>query len=48
MPLPRDLLIFRPWLSRTRPWMNTSEKGLSPMYSNPEKIMRETQKVMMS
>ena len=27
MPLPRDLDIFRPWSSRTRPWMNTVWKG---------------------
>ena len=48
MPLPRDLLILRPCASRTRPWMSTVSKGTSPICSSPEKIIRATQKKMMS
>ena len=48
MPLPRDLDIFRPWSSRTRPWMNTVWKGVFFVCSQPEKIIRATQKKMMS
>ena len=48
MPLPRDLDIFRPWSSRTRPWMNTVWKGAFFVCSQPEKIIRATQKKMMS
>ncbi len=47
-PLPRDLDIFRPSSSRTRPWMSTVLKGVSPISSTPQVIIRETQKVMMS
>ena len=48
MPLPRDLLIFRPWESRSRPWNSTVSKGALPVCFRPEKIMRATQKKMMS
>ena len=48
MPLPRDLDIFRPLSSRTRPWMSTFSKGYFPICSQPEKIIRATQKKMMS
>ncbi len=47
-PLPRDLDILRPWESRTRPWNSTVSKGISPICSMPENIMRATQKKMMS
>ena len=48
MPLPRLLDILRPWLSRTMPWMQTVWKGALPVYARPEKIIRLTQKPMMS
>ena len=48
MPLPRDLDIFRPLSSRTRPWMNTVWKGGFLVCSQAEKIIRATQKKMMS
>ena len=48
MPLPRDLDIFRPLSSRIRPWMNTVWKGGLPVCSQAEKIIRATQKKMMS
>ena len=48
MPLPSDLLILRPCSSRTRPWKSTVLNGRSPICSYPEKIMRMTQKKMMS
>ena len=48
MPLPRLLDILRPLSSRTRPWMNTVWKGGLPVCSQPEKIIRATQKKMMS
>ena len=48
MPLPSDLDIFRPCASRTSPCTSTSENGFFPVCSKPEKIMRETQNVMMS
>ena len=47
-PLPSDLLILRPCASRTRPWISTVWKGGLPICSMPEKIMRATQKKMMS
>ena len=47
-PLPRDLDIFRPLSSRTRPWMSTVWKGGFPVCSHPEKIIRATQKKMIS
>ena len=43
-PLPRDLLIFRPWESRTSPWIRTVRKGTSPINSNPITIILATQK----
>ena len=46
--MPSDLLILRPCASRTMPWIKTVSNGTSPMCSRPEKIMRETQKKMMS
>ena len=48
MPLPRLLDIFRPLSSRTRPWMNTVWKGGFLVCSQAEKIIRATQKKMMS
>ncbi|CUO81731.1 Uncharacterised protein [Flavonifractor plautii] len=48
MPLPRLLDILRPLSSRTRPWMNTVWKGGFPVCSQAEKIIRATQKKMMS
>ena len=48
MPLPRDLDILRPFSSRTRPWMSTVWKGGLPVCSQAEKIIRATQKKMMS
>ena len=48
MPLPSDLDIFRPWASRTRPWINTVRNGTFPVCSMAEKIMRATQKKMIS
>ncbi len=36
MPFPKDLLIFRPWESRTSPWISTVSKGHSPVCSRPE------------
>ena len=48
MPLPSDLDILRPCASRTRPWMNTVEKGFCPICSRPENIIRATQKKMIS
>ena len=48
MPLPRDLDILRPLSSRTRPWMSTVWKGGLPVWAQPEKIIRATQKKMMS
>ena len=48
MPLPSDLLILRPCASRRRPWIYTVSNGVSPMCSTPEKIMRATQKKMIS
>ena len=30
MPFPRDLLILRPWESRTRPWISTVWNGIFP------------------
>ena len=48
MPLPRDLVILRPWLSRTRPCTYTVSNGFFPITARPNVIMRETQKVMMS
>ena len=48
MPLPRLLDIFRPLSSRTRPWIRTFSKGYLPICSQPEKIIRATQKKMMS
>ena len=48
MPLPRDLDIFRPWESRTRPWISTVWNGTLPVCSRAEKTMRMTQKKMMS
>ena len=47
-PLPRDLDIFRPCSSRTRPWISTVLKGVSPIFSMPEKIILATQKKMIS
>ena len=46
--MPRDLDIFRPLSSRTRPWMRTFSKGNFFICSQPEKIIRATQKKMMS
>ena len=48
MPLPRDLDILRPCLSRTRVVMQTSRKGALPVNSRPAMIIRATQKKMMS
>ena len=48
MPLPRDLDILRPLSSRTRPWISTVWKGIWCICSQPEKIIRATQKKMMS
>ena len=48
MPFPSDLLILRPWSSRTMPWMFTYLNGISPIASSPNTIMRATQKKMMS
>ena len=48
IPLPRDLLILRPWASRTRPWSSTVSKGSLPICSKAEKIIRASQKKMMS
>ncbi len=48
MPLPKDLDILRPLSSRTRPWMSTVWKGGCLVCSQPEKIIRATQKKMMS
>ena len=48
MPLPRDLLILRPFSSRMMPWMKTVWKGGFLVCSQPEKIIRATQKKMMS
>ena len=48
MPLPRDLLIFLPSASRTRPWIKTSEKGFSFIWSRADTIMRATQKNIIS
>ena len=48
MPLPSDLDILRPCASRTRPWKSTVWKGALPVCSSPEKIIRATQKKMMS
>ena len=48
MPLPSDLDILRPLSSRTRPWISTVLKGSFFICSMPEKIMRATQKKMIS
>lgn len=48
MTLPRDLDIFRPWASRTREWVNTSRKGMSPVSLIPSMIIRATQKKRIS
>ena len=48
MPLPSDLDIFLPCASRTRPWISTVSNGILPVYSSEEKIILETQKVMIS
>ena len=48
MPLPRDLLIFLPCASRTRPCISATWKGHLPICSMPEKTMRASQKKMMS
>ena len=48
MPLPRDLDIFRPLSSRTRPWIRTVWNGGFFICSQPEKIILATQKKMMS
>ena len=48
IPLPSDLDIFRPWLSRTRPWIKTVRNGSSSICSIPEKIILATQKKIMS
>ena len=47
-PLPSDLDILRPLSSRTRPWMHTVLTGYFFICSIPVKIMRATQKKMMS
>ena len=47
-PLPADLDIFLPCGSRMRPWMSTVWKGIWCICSQAEKIMRATQKKMMS
>ena len=47
-PLPRDLDILRPSLSRTMPCIKTSLKGGASMCSKEEKIIRATQKKIMS
>ena len=48
MPLPSDLLILRPFSSRTSAWMKMSWNGTSSMNSSPIMIIRDTQKKMMS
>ena len=48
IPLPRDLDILRPCASRTKPWKSTVLNGAFPVYSSAEKIIRATQKKMMS
>ena len=48
MPLPSDFDIFLPLSSRTSPWINTVLNGSFFICSMPEKIMRATQKKMMS
>ena len=47
-PLPADLDIFLPCGSRISPWMSTVWNGIFFICSQPEKIMRATQKKMMS
>ena len=47
-PLPADLLIFLPCGSRMRPCISTVWKGGLCVCSQAEKIMRATQKKMMS
>src|SRR5699024_11377824 len=47
-PLPSDLDILRFCSSRTKPCKSTSENGFSPVCSRDEKIMRATQKKIMS
>ncbi len=44
----RDLLIFRPSASLTRPWTYTWWKGASPIASIPEKTILTTQKNIIS
>src|SRR6187399_580949 len=46
--LPSDLLILRPWPSRTMPVKNTCRNGISPRKKSDAMIMRATQKKMMS
>src|SRR5690606_36160069 len=48
MPLPKLLDIFLPKASLTSPWMSTYRKGGCFMNSMDEKIIRATQKKMMS
>ena len=48
IPLPRDLLIFRPWESLTSPWISTVWKGTVPVCSRAENTILTTQKKMIS
>ena len=47
-PLPKFLLIFLPWLSRTMPLIKISLNGTSPVNSRPLNIILATQKKIMS
>ena len=48
IPLPKDLDIFLPWLSRTIPWIKTSLNGSTPVCFIPENIILATQKNIIS
>ena len=47
-PLPNDLDIFLPCSSRIKPWIKTCSNGLWPVNSNDWKIIRLTQKKIIS
>ena len=48
MPVPSDFDMRRPSGASTVEWMTTSLNGISPISSSPEKIMRFSQRRMIS